>query len=258
MNEHPTNTKRSEKNQKVYSATKASSPQGMGAERQWGRSSPEVSDSSPHGLSMEEGHGARSESLLDRHKTQDRSPYQATGKGKPEAERGFGFANAGADAFKKRDELGLTTRPKGFSYTQEQRQGIIQEVQNLHAQELRPSPWKTPHYEPFRPNQIWGADWTIVIIMEKRHYLLSLIDYFSRSIVAWGIVKSVTQHKIQDLVTLAYINESIEQKQFKPLVRVDRGSPNMAGNTKKLIKDLEMVLSPARSHRPTDNGRKER
>jgi len=55
------------------------------------------------------------------------------------------------------------------------------------SQELRPSPWKKPHYEPFRPNQIWGIDWTILLILERRYYLLSLIDYFSRYIVAWGM-----------------------------------------------------------------------
>ena len=51
---------------------------------------------------------------------------------------------------------------------------------------------ETIHYEPFRPNQIGGADWAILNIMGKRHYLLSVIDCCSRYIVAWGIVKSVT------------------------------------------------------------------
>jgi transposase InsO family protein len=36
------------------------------------------------------------------------------------------------------------------------------------------------------------------------------------------------------------------------------GSPNIARNTKRLIKDLEMLLSLSRVHRPTDNARQER
>ena len=60
------------------------------------------------------------------------------------------------------------------------------------------------------------------------------------------------------LLTLAYISEGIEDKDQKPLFRFDRGSPNMAGSTRRLIKDLEMVISPSRAHRPTDNSRQER
>ena len=123
---------------------------------------------------------------------------------------------------------------------------------------FREAPWKVPRYEPFRPNQIWGEDWTILTIGGLRHYLLTMIDYFSRFIVAWKVVQTVTQHEVQDLLTLAYIGEGIEHQAQKPLLRVDQGSPNIARGTKRLIKDLEMVLSPSRAYRPTDNGRQER
>ena len=123
---------------------------------------------------------------------------------------------------------------------------------------LREAPWKTAHYEPYRPNQIWGEDWTLLMIAETRHYLLTIIDYFSRYIVAWGVVKTVTQREVQSLVALAYMSEGIEHQHPKPILRFDRGSPNMATKTKRLIKDLEMLLSPGRVHRPTDNARQER
>jgi putative transposase len=125
-------------------------------------------------------------------------------------------------------------------------------------QSLREAPWKIAHYEPFRSNQIWGEDWTILTIAGLRHYLLTVIDYFSRYIVAWGIVRTVTQREVKNLLTLAFISEGIEHSQQKPLLRMDRGSPNMAHGTKRLIKDLEMLLSPSRTNRPTDNCRQER
>lgn len=125
-------------------------------------------------------------------------------------------------------------------------------------QQLHEAPWKTPHYEPFRPNQIWGEDWTILDINGLRHYLLTIIDYFSRYIVAWGIVKTVTQREVQNLLALAYLGEDIDQQGQKPILRTDQGSPNMARNTRRLIKDLEMILSPSRVYRPTDNSRQER
>ena len=125
-------------------------------------------------------------------------------------------------------------------------------------QSLREAPWKVPHYEPFCANQIWGEDWTILSIARTRHYLLTIIDYFSRYIVAWGIVKSVTQREVQSLVALASLNEGIEDHCQRPLFRTDRGSPNMGGETRRLLKDLEMIPSPGRADRPTDNGRQER
>jgi len=125
-------------------------------------------------------------------------------------------------------------------------------------QGLREAPWKASHYEPFRPNQIWGEDWTLLNIAGMRHYLLTIIDYFSRYIVAWGIVPSVTHREVQGLVALAYMNERVENQDPKPLLRTDRGSPNLGGGTKKLIRDLEMILSLGRADRPTDNGRQER
>jgi putative transposase len=123
---------------------------------------------------------------------------------------------------------------------------------------LREAPWKVPRYEPFWPNQIWGEDWTILCLGDLRHYLLTIIDYFSRYIVAWGIVKTVTRLEVQNLIALAYLSEGIGSTDLKPFLRADLGSPNVAHSTKRLIRDLEMVLSPSRANRPTDNGRQER
>jgi len=123
---------------------------------------------------------------------------------------------------------------------------------------LREAPWREPRYEPFGPNQIWGEDWTVLTIGGLRYYLLTIIDYFSRYIVAWSIVKTVTQKEVKDLLIVAYLSQGIEKMDQKPLIRMDMGSPNVAYGTRRLIRDLEMVISPSRVSRPTDNGRQER
>lgn len=128
----------------------------------------------------------------------------------------------------------------------------------LLPQQCRESPWKQPHYEPFAPNQIWGEDWTMLTIAALRYYLLTIIDYFSRYVIAWSIVKTVSQREVKDLLVIAYLSQGIEELEQKPLVRLDMGSANMAYGTRRLIKDLEMVISPSRVSRPTDNGRQER
>jgi len=347
MHERTTNPPRAEGPQEIYSPAKAADSQGMGSQGRRHRSSPKESDPSPNPVSLEESLGARSPGVPERQKTARRSSGPQVGEGEPEAEGGLGPSDPGVDAFKKRDELGLANRSKGTSYSPEQRQRIITEVQNLvqagisklqtlknlgvcrstyygwlrgkkakeaapsvlqltpvekqavvekkktepelsHRQisgslrpkghwispsscyrilkplgwisspNLREAPWRMPRYEPFRSNQIWGEDWTILSIDCIRHYLLTLIDYFSRYIVAWGVVKTVTRLEVQNLLTLAHLSEGIGPQDPKPLLRADLGSPNIAHSTRRLIRDLEMVLSLSRPNRPTDNGRQER
>ena len=105
---------------------------------------------------------------------------------------------------------------------------------------------------------IWGEDWSILTIAQSRHYLITIIDYFSRFIVAWGIVKTVNQKHIKDIIALAYFSEKIDKKSLKPIIRFDRGSPNMAFSTRRFIKDIGLKISPSRANRPTDNARCER
>jgi transposase InsO family protein len=63
---------------------------------------------------------------------------------------------------------------------------------------------------------------------------------------------------VQDLLALAYLSQVLEGQDRKPLLRTDRGSPNLERGTIRLIRDLELVLSPGRADRPTDNARQER
>jgi transposase InsO family protein len=155
-------------------------------------------------------------------------------------------------------QLSGMLRPEGHWISPSSCYRILKSLGWISPSILREAPWKVSRYEPFRPNQIWGEDWTILSIEDTRHYLLTVIDYFSRYIVAWGIVRTVTRREVQNLVALAYLSEDLEASEPKPLLRADLGSPNMAHSTRRLIQDLEMVLSPSRASRPTDNSRQER
>ncbi len=149
-------------------------------------------------------------------------------------------------------------RPQGYWISSSSCYRILKPLGWVPPPTLREAPWKVPRYEPFRPNQIWGEDWTILSIDSTRHYLLTIIDYFSRYIVAWGIVPTVTRVEVQTLLALAYLSERMKPEGPKPFLRTDLGSPNMAQSTRRFIRDLEIVLSPSRPSRPTDNGRQER
>jgi len=123
---------------------------------------------------------------------------------------------------------------------------------------LREAPWKTPRYEPFRPNQIWGEDWTGLVINGKRRYVLTILDLFSRYVIAWGIVRTVTHREVQDLVALAYMSEDIDKQSRKPILRTDPGSPNIAADVRVFLREIGIGFSPGRTARPTDNARQER
>ena len=155
-------------------------------------------------------------------------------------------------------QISGSLRPEGYYVSPSSCYRILKARGWVWAQSLREAPWKVPRLEPFRPNQIWGEDWTILTIGDRRHYLLTIIDYFSRYIIAWGVVPTVTQKEVQNLLTLAYWSQGLEHQKHKPILRADLGSPNIARNTKRLIKDLEMLLCLSRAHRPTDNARQER
>lgn len=347
MYERSTDSCKSKKSKKVHTTAEASDSQRMGAYRKRCGSSKQASDSSDNPVSVGQSASTRRPDVFERQASAKRCQYQGTGGRNPETERSADVPDPGTDAFKKKDELGLTNRTKGATYSGTQRLRIIDRVVRLKASGMakikalkalgvcrssyygwqkgrddrprgisvqrlttaehkaiieckkaqpqlshrqisgylrfdgfwvspsssyrtlkelgwveprlfREAPWKTARYEPFRPNQIWGEDWTILSITDMRYYLLTIIDYFSRFIVAWGIVKTVTQREVQNLLALAFMSEKIDQKAIKPIIRFDQGSPNMAHSTRRLIEELEMLFSPSRSHRPTDNARQER
>jgi len=131
MHERTTNLHQPEKGQEDSPLSRSFNPQGMGKPPQWGGGCPEVSSPSSNPLPLEKSPGTRSSSIPQRHEAQGRSPRSETGNGKPKAEGGSCASDPGIDAFKKRDELGLTNRPKGSTYSKEQRQRIIEEVRRL-------------------------------------------------------------------------------------------------------------------------------
>lgn len=126
--------------------------------------------------------------------------------------------------------------------------------------ERRPAPWDEPFYEVIGADIMWGADWTQLRINNERWYLLNLIDFFSRKIIHWKILKTVTAIDVQDLYA-GGIGDFVDMPAdwpHKPELRLDQGSPNTAHITKQFFKDINADLSFARVRRPTDNARTER
>ena len=123
----------------------------------------------------------------------------------------------------------------------------------------RSAPWKEPRYEVWQRNLLWGSDWTKLSVGGVRWYLLTVIDFFSRWIIAWEVVPTVHAGNVKAIYQAGLRNQKISiHSENKPKLRVDRGSPNTSGITQEFFENLGAELSFARVRRPTDNALTER
>lgn len=137
--------------------------------------------------------------------------------------------------------------------------GHLKAQGQIEPYERRAAPWKSPRYEVWQRNQMWGSDWSKLSVGGVRWYLLTVIDFFSRWIVAWEVVPTVHAGTIKAIYQAGLNNQGISlHSETKPDLRVDRGSPNTSGITQEFFEALGAELSFARVRRPTDNALTER
>lgn len=123
----------------------------------------------------------------------------------------------------------------------------------------RPSPLKEPSYSVVRRNLMWGCDWTKILVNHIRWYLLAIIDFFSRYVVAYGIYPSINASHVKHVYQIGLTSQGIERKDdLLPELRVDGGSPNTSWVTKEFFTLMGAEISFARVRRPTDNAVTER
>lgn len=123
----------------------------------------------------------------------------------------------------------------------------------------RAAPWKSARYEVWQRNLMWGSDWTKLLVGGVRWYLLTVIDFFSRLIVAFEVVPTVHAGSVKAIYQAGLKGQGISvHSETKPELRVDRGSPNTSGITQEFFESLGAELSFARVRRPTDNALTER
>ncbi len=103
---------------------------------------------------------------------------------------------------------------------------------------------------------MWGCDWTKLLINHIRWYLIIIIDFFSRFLIAYDIYPSVNASHVRHLYEKGLKNQHI--KGILPELRVDKGSPNTSLITKEFFHIIGAELSYARVRRPTDNAITER
>ena len=137
--------------------------------------------------------------------------------------------------------------------------GYLRSRGQVEPYDRRPTPWDSPRYEVWQKNLMWGSDWTRLSIAHLRWYLLTVIDFFSRWIIAFDLVPTVNAAHVKAVYQAGLTAEGIPRSvECKPELRVDRGSPNTSRVTKEFFEILGAELSFARVRRPTDNAITER
>ena len=116
-------------------------------------------------------------------------------------------------------------------------------------------------HEPWRKNLLWGTDWTYLKIADRFWYLLIIVDWYSRKIVAWGLFPQITRFEVVAVVTEAVAAEKIDglpKGAMKPRIVADHGSANIAQYTRTNIEVQGLDLWLSGVNRPTGNARTER
>jgi len=137
--------------------------------------------------------------------------------------------------------------------------GHLKALGQVEAYERRAAPWKTPRYEAWQRNLLWGSDWTKLSVGGIRWYLLTVIDFFSRLLIAYEVVPTVHAGYVKAVYQAGLRSQGISvHGKAKPELRVDRGSPNTCAVTQEFFATMGAELSFARVRRPTDNALTER
>lgn len=116
-------------------------------------------------------------------------------------------------------------------------------------------------FEPWRKNLTWGMDWTWVNVAGRFMFLLVILDWYSRKILAWGLYQKITQYEVVSVVTDAVAIEEIDllpAGAMRPILVADHGSANCAKYTRSNIEIQGLNLWLSGIGRPTGNARTER
>ncbi len=104
-------------------------------------------------------------------------------------------------------------------------------------------------------NQLWEMDMKYVYIAETKQvaYLVSIIDVFDRSILAYDLALSADAKQAETVVIKALYNRGIKGKISKLIVRTDNESQFIASKFEKLCIQENIIHERIPAHSPNYN-----
>nr|WP_306263363.1 IS3 family transposase [Pararhizobium sp. IMCC3301] len=89
-----------------------------------------------------------------------------------------------------------------------------------------------------RPNQVWATDITYIPMARGFVYLVAVLDWFSRKVLAWRL--SVT---LETAPCIEALNEAIHKFGKPEIMNSDQGSQFMSTSFIKALKDVDIKIS---------------
>ena len=110
-----------------------------------------------------------------------------------------------------------------------------------------------PIVQASRPNECWSWDITKLRgpVKGVLYYLYTILDIFSRKVVAWTIAERESASVAEQLIRCAIEREGVERDQLT--LHADRGGPMIAGDIAELLTGLGVSKSHSRPRVSNDN-----
>lgn len=103
-------------------------------------------------------------------------------------------------------------------------------------------------FNPDRPNAVWCSDITYIWTREGFVYLTSIMDLFSRKIIAWTLSKTMEVSSVIDTINKAKARRSTD---LPLILHSDRGSQYVSREYKEATEKMQLSYSKKLSHGTT-------
>jgi transposase InsO family protein len=112
-----------------------------------------------------------------------------------------------------------------------------------------------------RVNELWQTDFTYFkVVGWGWYYLCTVMDDYSRYIIAWKLYTSMTATDVKDLLEIAVAKTGVEEVNVvhRPRLLSDNGSAFVSEELKKYLEDKGMTQTHGAPYHPQTQGKLER
>lgn len=104
-----------------------------------------------------------------------------------------------------------------------------------------------------QPNQVWISDFTYLSYQNKFMYLATILDAFTREVIAWNIS---SRHN-KELITETLLNAINKREESPNIFHSDQGSEYKSDDLAKILQSNNIKASMSKKSSPWQNGRQE-
>jgi len=153
------------------------------------------------------------------------------------------------------------TDNEGFSVSEKSVYRILKKHGLIDDRKLKTFPaQKEYHTKTMRVNEQWQTDATYLFVVDWGWwYLISVLDDYSRKIIAWRLQKSMKAEDFSEVVGLAYEKAGFDlSSEIKPRLVSDRGPVLISDDFNSYLDEKKIKHIYASPYHPQTNGKIER